>query len=264
MAQRGEGQGLQIAVISFAMLTIILAITTYVFYAQSATAQKDLETKSKALSDQQAQNNKLMGRVVAMQYVLGLKGVTKQDVDLSKSRAGDDAEVKEILDNFESDIALLGEQVAPDGNRSYRTYTTSLMAALNKKNASVSDAIDQSRKAQQDKDAAEAAAKGRAEAAEASQTKAAADYKAESEKYAADRVQGEEEKSKLNQQITAIASKGKTELQKVNEEKDLFSKQSLQQKDTITRLMDRVKEAEKEKASLFENPDGRIKLVNQR
>ena len=42
MAQRGEGQGLQIAVISFAMLTIILAITTYVFYAQSASASKDV------------------------------------------------------------------------------------------------------------------------------------------------------------------------------------------------------------------------------
>ena len=66
MAQRGEGQGLQIAVISFAMLTIILAITTYVFYAQSQTAHKDLETAKNNARQQQDQIDKLMGRVKAM------------------------------------------------------------------------------------------------------------------------------------------------------------------------------------------------------
>jgi hypothetical protein len=264
MAQRGEGQGLQIAVISFAMLTIILAITTYVFYAQSQTAHKDLETAKNNARQQQEQNDKLLGRVAAMKYVLGLGGMTKEDVNVAKAKVGDDPEIKEILDNFESDIALLGEQAAPQGTQSYRTYTTALLAALNKKNASVSDAIDQSRKAQQDKDAAELAAKGRAEAAEASQSKAAADYKAESEKFAADRVTSEEQNSKLNATIAAITSKGKNDLQKVIEEKEVFAKNSTQLRDTVNRLTERVKEAEKEKASLFENPDGRIKLVNQR
>ena len=96
MAQRGEGQGLQIAVISFAMLTIILAITTYVFYAQATTAQKDLQAKNKSLQDKQTENNKLMYRVKAMQLVLGLKGTAKEDVDQAKNQAGgDDAEARE-------------------------------------------------------------------------------------------------------------------------------------------------------------------------
>ena len=69
-----KDKDLQIAVISFAMLTIILAITTYVFYAQSTTAQKDLQAKNKSLQDKQTENNKLMYRVRAMQFVLGLKG----------------------------------------------------------------------------------------------------------------------------------------------------------------------------------------------
>ena len=42
MAQR-DGQGLQIAVIIFAMLTIVLAITTYIFYAQSQSAYQELQ-----------------------------------------------------------------------------------------------------------------------------------------------------------------------------------------------------------------------------
>src|SRR6476620_6009761 len=158
MAKR-EGQGLQIAVIIFAMLTIILAITTYIFYAQSQTAQKDLDTKTKALNEKQSQYDKLMYRVQAMNYVMGLKGVTMQEVDLAKSKAGDDADVKEILDNFEKDVALVGEQAAPEGPRSYHTLLTVLMTSLAKKNASIADANEQTRKAQTDKDAAEAAAK---------------------------------------------------------------------------------------------------------
>src|SRR5687768_3404885 len=131
MAQRGEGQGLQIAVISFAMLTIILAITTYVFYAQATTAQKDLQAKNKSLQDKQTENNKLMYRVKAMQFVLGLKGWAKEDIDQAKNQAGgDDPEVKEILDNFEADSALVGDQVVPAGPKSYRTINAVLLAAL--------------------------------------------------------------------------------------------------------------------------------------
>jgi len=128
MAQR-EGQGLQIAVISFAMLTIILAITTYIFYAQSQTAQKDLDTKAKALNEKQSQNDKLMYRVQAMNYVMGLKGVNLQDVDVAKSKAGDDPDVKEILESFEKDVALVGEQATTDGTRNYHTLLTVLTTA---------------------------------------------------------------------------------------------------------------------------------------
>src|SRR6478672_8843186 len=137
MAQRGEGQGLQIAVISFAMLTIILAITTYVFYAQSASASKDVEAKTKQLNDKQTENNKLLYRATAMQYVLGLGDVTKEQVDIAKSKAGGDAEVTRILGDFDSDMALVGDQAAPAGPRSYRTFVTVLLSALAKKNSSV-------------------------------------------------------------------------------------------------------------------------------
>src|SRR4029079_2539454 len=120
MAQRGEGQGLQIAVISFAMLTIILAITTYVFYAQAASSAKDIEAKKQQLNNSQTENNKLAYRATAMQYVLGLKDATKEQVEIDKSKAGgDDPDVKEILENFDSDMALVGDQAAPAGPRNY-------------------------------------------------------------------------------------------------------------------------------------------------
>jgi hypothetical protein len=265
MAQRGEGQGLQIAVISFAMLTIILAITTYVFYAQATTAQKDLQSKNKTLQDKQAENSKLLYRVKAMQFVLGLKGTAKEDVDQAKTQAGgDDPEVKEILENFDADSALVGEQVVPAGPKSYRTINAVLLAALNKKNSSVSDAIDQSRKAQQDRTAAEQAASARAETATASAKKAADDYGAEAEKFASDRAKNEEEKVALNNQIATTASKSKTDLQKVIDEKDLFVKQNTQLLTTNRMLQGRIDEFKAGQADLFESPDGHISRVNQR
>jgi hypothetical protein len=265
MAQRGEGQGLQIAVISFAMLTIILAITTYVFYAQATTAQKDLQAKNKTLQDKQTENNKLMYRVRAMQFVLGLKGTAKEDVDQAKTQAGgDDPEVKEILDNFEADSALVGDQVVPAGPKSYRTINTVLLAALNKKNSSVSDAIDQSRKAQQDRTAAEQAAAARAETAEASSKKAADDYSAEASKFASDRAKNDEEKATLNNQIATTASKAKADLQTVIDEKDKFVKANTQLTTTVRAIRDQLDEYKKGQADLFESPDGHINSVNQR
>ena len=147
MAQRGEGQGLQIAVISFAILAIVLAGATFFFFSSAQTAQKDLEANKKNLAAGQQQIDKLMYRVAASNYVLGLKGTTLQDVDVAKSKAGDDPEVKELLDSFASDVALVGDQVGSDGNKSYRTFTSALLTALNRKNASASDANDLSKKA---------------------------------------------------------------------------------------------------------------------
>ena len=66
----------------------------------------------------QQQNAKAMYRIAAMNYVLGLEGIAKPDVEVAKGAAGgDDPKVKELLDNFEADIALVGDQVAPDGAR---------------------------------------------------------------------------------------------------------------------------------------------------
>ena len=59
MAAR-EGQGLQIAVIIFAMLTIILAITTYIFYASAATAKKERESAVAQAGQKQMEINKLV------------------------------------------------------------------------------------------------------------------------------------------------------------------------------------------------------------
>jgi hypothetical protein len=265
MAQRGEGQGLQIAVISFAMLTIILAITTYVFYAQASSASKDVEAKTKQLSDKQTENNKLSYRVTAMQYVLGLKDITKEQVEVAKSKAGgDDAEVKEILDNFDSDMALVGDQAAPAGPRSYRTFVTVLLSELAKKNASVADAMDQLKSMQQQKDATTAAEKQRADTAVAASDNAVADYDKEKKAFADYRVTMEDQKTQLVSKITSESTKAKAEIQRANTEKEVVEKSNAKLSAMNSRLKEQQEDYKKGLIDLTENPDGHVVKVNQK
>jgi len=265
MAQRGEGQGLQIAVISFAMLTIILAITTYVFYAQASSASKDVEAKTKQLNDRQTENNKLLYRVTAMQYVLGLGDVTKEQVDIAKSKAGgDDAEVTRVLDNFASDMALVGDQTTPDGPRNYRTFVTVLLSAVAKKNASIADAMDQLRKMQQQMDAAVAAAKQRADTASAASENAIADYDKEKKGFADFRTSMEADKTQLGLRISTDAGKAKADIQRALDEKETIRKHNQQILDVNKRLLEQKDEKTRGLADLTENPDGHIVRVNQR
>src|SRR5262245_895573 len=260
MAAR-EGQGLQIAVISFAMLTIILAITTYIFYAQAQTNKKDLDAARKQISDNQTALNKLKYQAQAMQFVLGLKDVTREQVDLAKSGVGDDADVKELLDNYDKDIALVGDQATA---RNYRTLLTTLMTALERKNASVADSAALATRAEKDKADAELAANNRAAAAETASRKAQDDYSKEREQFVTYRNQTEAERTKLQADNTAAAKAAKDTLQKETEAKEILAKQSTQQQGTINLLNERMKEIREKEASPFERPDGYIKLINQR
>ena len=71
--ERREGQGLQIAVIIFAMLTIILAVTTYIFYAQGQTAIKEQDEAAAALAQKQQGRRQAVLQDRAYQLVLGCR-----------------------------------------------------------------------------------------------------------------------------------------------------------------------------------------------
>lgn len=264
MAKR-EGQGLQIAVIIFAMLTIILAITTYVFFAQSQTAQKDLDSKTKQMADLQGQVGKLNARLTVMKAALGVGDVTPADVELAKGQAGDDAEVKLVLDQFAQDMALIGDQV-PDGTKSYRTMMTVLKTSLEKKNASLADLNQQMRDMTAAKDKAVQDQTQRAQVAVDSADKAKKDYEEQGVQFTAFRTQMDEEKAKLATQITKTQTDVKGQLATMSKEKDDAIKGYATQQSTISDMRKRMTDLEKrvDIKDLFEHPDGRIKLVNQR
>jgi hypothetical protein len=266
MAAR-EGQGIQIAVIVFAMLTILLAITTYIFFAQSQTASKDAEAKARQLAEEQTVNRKLLFREAAAKYALGLPEATLQDVEQAKANAGgDDPIASQILSMFNEDAALVGDQLGPDQAKSYRSIVGALVQALARKNAALSDASEQIRRLQMEKDTVVAQEKARVEEALATAAKAASDLQTEQANYAALRAKNEEDKGRLSAQVSEISEKLKAESDRLRQLEDKFVKDEKRYKDTIQSLQDRLRECEQEKGtlSLFESPDGRIKLVNQR
>ena len=116
-----EGQGLQIAVIIFAMLTIILAITTFIFYSQAQTAQKERDAAVQAKGNTDLENKKNLHKILALKLVLGHGGVTQDQVDAAKQSAGEDTEVTEIMNNFNADMAAYGAEAGAPGTTNYRT-----------------------------------------------------------------------------------------------------------------------------------------------
>lgn len=264
MAAR-EGQGLQIAVIIFAMLTIILAITTFIFYSQAQTAAQGMASAQTAAATAQKDANSMRYRALAAQYVLGMGGVTEEQVKAAGNTAGADPEGADaIMANFKTDMAALGAQAGEPGALNYRTLPQFLLAAINQKNGSVADANVQTLTMQATKQAEVDAQSARATTAESARDKAVTDLKGESDQYAAARTAIQAEKDKLAAQVTTISTKAKTELDKVTKEKEAFLAESNQRQTTIDNQKDRIEELEKEQADLFENPDGKVTFVNQR
>ena len=264
MAAR-EGQGMKIAVIIFAFLTIVLATTTFMFYAQSQTAYKEKTDAQNGRQQVEQENAKLKYRVQAMNYVLGMKDVTKQEVEIAKGAAGGDADTEKILADFEADMALLGDQAAPGGGpKNYRTMGTILLAALNSRNLSVANANEQTRKAQQDLEATVKAEKARADEAVAARDKSASELNGEREANIATRQEMESRNVKLQETLTSFTTSAEKNLEKVSKEASDAKKLAHNQANTITVLRDEIKQNESEKVSLFENPDGQIERVNQR
>ena len=263
MAAR-EGQGLQIAVIIFAMLTIILAITTYIFYAASQTAKKERESAVAQRGQEQMNNNKMEYQVTAMKYVLGMPGVTKQEIDLAQGKAGGpDPAVDEMLKKFEADMGAIGEHAAPDEAKNYGTLAKILLATVNKKNSSVADANAQTRKSQADMAAVETREKGCADASETNATKYKTDLETATTQYASARTELQGQLDKMAAELAEKDNKVKATVDAVTKDKEKLNQQSNQQLNTIERLQGELKEAVEEK-NLTENPDGKIIWVNQR
>jgi hypothetical protein len=265
MASR-EGQGLQIAVILFAMLTIILAITTYIFYAQSQTAYKEKDDSVAKQRDLQNQNNKLLYRVLALKYTLGLGGVTIDQIEAAKGTAGgaEDPEVTEVMNAFNADMAAFGDQAAEVGARNYRTLPPYLIAAIQKKSVSVVDANEQTTTITTAKDNSEKTEKARADQAVAARDAAGEDLKKEQTSYADEKDRINKEKDALAAQLADKDKKTKGDIDRVSKERDGAIAQLTQVTQTVTAMKSRLDEVKDTQVDLFENPDGKITWVNQR
>jgi hypothetical protein len=283
MAAR-EGQGLQIAVIIFALLAIVGLGGAYAVYASGESTRKELAAAKAAKTQDTATINDLKYEVEACKYMLGLGNATQQSMLAAEGQATNKSpDVVQAVAKFESDMKAI-EGYQGDTVPSYSTMHTILLAALNKKNANIVDANDQTTKVQSDLVAVTAREKERADseqkAAETAKTELAAEktnfattvksmqdqiatVKTEVDKNSKELADKVESLEKLNAEFVAQATTDKRTIDDFKEKR-----RETESADTLLNTL-RVRnlippELENAQASQFESPDGKVVYVNQR
>jgi hypothetical protein len=262
MASR-EGQGMQIAVILFAMLTVVLAITTYIFYAESSKLSDQLKAEQEKYASADKGQKSANYRLTALMYTMGMK--TLPDVEAAKTQAGGtaDAEVEKWLTDYRTDMKLIGDD-EKNPKENYRTLVNRLLLTINQKNDTVTTTNATLVSTQQQKD------QQIADATTAKQT-AETNLKAAQDDYANARQQLQDQLNQKTKEMNDLVVKFDADLKAEKTRGDdlqnklnkLIEDYRLAQQQISALRADRDRLAQDQGANL-DNPDGQIIWVNQR
>ncbi len=257
-----ESQGLQIAVIIFAVLTIILAVTTYIFYAQSETARKDMEAAQAATAAKERDRAAVFYQNQVLKYVIGYGGVDRQTAMAAKPATGDDPAVVEILRNFDTHMAMF-PQAGEAGATNYVALPNFLLGIIHNKQVMSVDAGEETKRVQTKSAQDLVAEQGRTKVNADAMDKAIADLKGEIDKFNADRAAITQEKEKVATQLTAKDAVLKKEREDAAKNIATLSQQLNQLQQLAETMKKKVIDFNNQTVNRFEAPDGRVTLVNQ-
>lgn len=265
MASR-EGQGLQIAVILFAMLTILLAVTTYVFYAQTGTLASDKKRAEEATTQANATAKRANYQMLALQMMMGLENVDQAQVDAAA--LGIDApvveKVKKWRDDFSRDMTLFGENAGAEGAKNYRTLPMYLLGEINKKNSSVVAANSIADGYKKQKDTEVATERDRVKQAESARDTASADLEKERQAFNSDRTKLTQDKEKLAGDLEKKDKVAKKQSEDQAAKIASISSQVSNLLGLTEAQKSRINDLTKETGLTLENPDGKIVWVDQK
>jgi hypothetical protein len=222
MASR-ESQGLQVALILFVMVTVVLAITTYVYFRKSE--EKIKEAKSAVAQAQQAKGmyDTVQFENQILKHVLGYERKTEPEVATIKAALGNNAKMDEVLNNFDQEMGDYGAGLAKD-DLHYRNLPKHLLTMIQERNSQLADANDQVKAFEAQKNQLVAVEQKKVTVAEKGQDEAQKDLLGEREKFAqartavttqsTDVAKKMADKDKANQVASATMQKDKEELQK--------------------------------------------------
>ena len=241
-----ENQGLQIALIIFVMLTILLSVTTFMFFRE----YEEAATKSRADAENATkQTQAARDAITDMESLKKMIGVSET------------AKLDEVRTAFDDDMKKYAN-TAPDESKFYRPALEFLGKTLDEKTTELIAARDA---IQQEKDAREKVEKAKQEqvaAAEENARKAEADL-------AAAKKQFEEERKKMTEDNTELAR----QLKEKNEAISTLTEESKKDLGEMTADRNRLAQINKglgekvedlDPTSGFEVPDGEIVSVDQR
>ena len=130
MATR-ESQGLQIALILFVMVSVVLAVTTFVFYSSSEKAKRveaDAKQKQKTAADQYNTEN---FKVQYLKHILGATTLAESEFPTVHTAVIADDDMKAIDDRYLQDMDMY--EMTDPTQRSYQKLPQHLVLALRNK-----------------------------------------------------------------------------------------------------------------------------------
>jgi len=156
---------MQIAVILFAILTVLLAVTTYIYYAASETKEKERAAAKAAEETATKAQMKANHQATALKFMLGIVK-TRKEVEDAKIRAGgaEDPDVIAWMAQYDKDMAQFGAAVT-EADQNYMALPNYLVQSINKKNQFTVRAVADTNTVTAAKAAAETAEKARADEA---------------------------------------------------------------------------------------------------
>jgi len=239
-----ENQGLQIALIIFVMLTIILGVTTFIFFRNYEEATAAAEKAEEDATERRGANEKLVSDCNDLKQLMGFAATMSLD---------------DVTAKKEEDMRKYAGNFSPD-NQYYSPVLEYLYTTLQQKNEELADAREEQqstddllkvREAQKDPQIQEFA-----QLAE----RAAADKAQEKQRFEAQRAQFVQDGAKVAQQLDRSRKQSAEELAEL--EKKLQETSVRMQK--LAQLNEqKSKKLEQVQSETFETPDGEIRWVDQ-
>ena len=259
MASR-ESQGLQIALIIFVMVTVVLAVTTFVFYRKSEELRKavaDAQGKEKAARDGlNAENFK----VQYLKHVLGAERLGDAEFKPVRDSAIADPQMKVIDDQYQQNMKTYGEGLSPD-KLDYANLLPNMLNALRERNVANTELNDKVNALTQEKTQLQQTENARTKEAIAGLQKAKDDLASQTKQFEDDRLKLAKEKE---DQLAGYKKDlgtytAKVESSQKNEEATKGEMKKM--KDTIDKQNKKLDEF---RPRSFEAADGLVTWVNQR
>ncbi|MDA1054262.1 MAG: hypothetical protein O3C40_27775 [Planctomycetota bacterium] len=258
MAKR-ESQGLQIALILFVMVTVVLAVTTFVFYrkteemaAEVAKAEKARDEAS-AFGEQQSYWNQYF------MHILGAKPLEDAALAIVEQSVEGDEAMAAVRKSFLADVKTYGEGLPPE-TVNYRDLPANILQAVRKLNTSNTGWSEDNKLLVDERDRTKADSIKEIDLARQGERAAQDELATLRDQFIADRTKLTDDQqkqfvdyqTKVNAATTLVTARDTTIKARESELKVKDTTISIQ-KETITELRDEP----------FEAPDGRIAWVNQ-
>lgn len=245
-----ENQGLQIALIVFVMLTIILGVTTFIFYGRYDEALIKAKTETEKAVADRTQATSLKADNAKLKEMIGVEaGKTIAEVE---AIFNDD--VKKYAGKQDDGGAL------PDAQKFYRPLLEQLYQTLNARDKQIVAKEEQIRKCEEDRAANEAKLQDQVKKFQEAAVAASDELKKERETFTAERTRTTSDKTEIAAQLDKTRKESQEEITKKDESIKAREKETDRLLEVNTRLAGKLETVTKEVA---DSPLGEIRWVNQ-